>query len=119
MGKSYRYISYLFVFVLALVFWGFYKTYFSLFPRFNGLPTLLHIHAVLILLWFAMLIAQPLLILRYKNIALHRLVGKASYILVPAMVICIVFVMHGEQTREMKLDNFAFGFSDLSFFLPM
>ncbi len=116
MEKSYRNISYLFIAILGIIFLGFFKTYFGLFPRFEGLPTLLHFHAVVVLLWMAMLIVQPFLI-RYKKYKLHRMVGKASYFLVPLLVFIIILVVRASQTKVMNLAIFAFAWADMSFFL--
>lgn len=116
MEKTYRNVSYLFVGVLLLVFVGFYKTYFSLFPHFIGINPLLHIHATLIIAWFGMLIVQPILI-RNKQFALHRRLGKASYWLMGLLVLTIILVVRNMQLREKNLAVFGFAFSDVSFLL--
>jgi len=92
MERAYRNVSYLFVLILAFVFLGFFKTYFGLFPRFHGLPTAAHFHALGFLLWIAMLIVQPLLI-RYNQLPLHRALGKFSYFLVPYIVLATFGMM--------------------------
>lgn len=43
------------------------------------------------MIWILMLIVQPLLI-RAKNISLHRIVGKASYFIVPLLLLSIFIV---------------------------
>ena len=58
---------------------GFWRPYFGLFPHVIGLPRMAHFHAMAALLWFALLIAQSILIKR-GNVALYRQVGKLSYI---------------------------------------
>jgi uncharacterized membrane protein len=118
MEKAYRHISYLFIAVLLLIFCAFFKTYFGLFPSFTGTTTLVHVHAVTVLLWFAMLIGQPMLI-RTKQIALHRLVGRISYLLVPLMVISFLLMSRLHQLRGKDLMMFTANFSDISLFLVL
>lgn len=87
--RGYRSLSLLFLVVLLVVVVGFFKTYFSLFPRFQGLPTMAHFHAIGFLSWFALLIIQPLLI-RDGRFALHRKLGKFSYLLVPYIALTVI-----------------------------
>lgn len=86
MEKAYGNISYLFAGILVFVVLGFYQTYFGLFPRFQGVPDIAHLHALGFLLWCGLLIVQPLLI-RYNQLALHRSLGKFTYFLVPYIVL--------------------------------
>lgn len=116
MEKDYRHFSYLFLAILILIFFAFYNTYFGLFPTFTGTTTLVHAHAVTVLLWFALLIGQPILI-RNKHVALHRLVGKVSYGLVALMVISFLFMSRLHQLRGKDLMIFAANFSDISLFI--
>ena len=91
MEKTYKNIAFFFVAILSIVFLGFFKTYFGLFPTFNKVTTIQHIHGSLFLLWFIMLIVQPVLIKKRKY-KWHRIIGKASYFLVPLIVISIFFI---------------------------
>ncbi|GAB2601649.1 hypothetical protein [Spirosoma areae] len=116
MEKAYRNISYLFIAVLILVFLAFFKTYFGLFPTFAGTTLLVHFHAVTILLWFAMLIGQPILI-RNKKAELHRLVGKVSYGLVPFMVLSFVLMARQHQSRGKDLMLLVYNTFDISTFV--
>ena len=85
--KSYLYFAAFFVFVL-LAFW---LTYFTkLFDQDNYR---LHTHGITLVLWCLMLIVQPYLI-RTKKTALHRRVGKFSYLLVPLIVFTTVDLLH-------------------------
>lgn len=61
---------------------GFWKPYFS---RLDAAQGMAHVHALAMLAWFGMLVAQPLLI-RSRRLAWHRRVGKASYVVVPLIV---------------------------------
>ncbi|SFF38736.1 hypothetical protein SAMN05216167_1613 [Spirosoma endophyticum] len=92
MEKLYRTSSYLFIAVMLMVFVGFYKTYFGLFPHFDGITLALHIHAVTILAWMSILIIQPFLI-RGKKLELHRLIGKISYVVMPLVVLSTGWIM--------------------------
>jgi hypothetical protein len=93
MERAYKNINYLFLLILLFVGLGFFKTYFSLFPRFQGLPTVAHFHAIGFLLWFALLIVQPILV--WKNqLPLHRMLGKFSYFLVAYIVLTIIGMAH-------------------------
>jgi hypothetical protein len=91
MEKSYKLISLFFVIILAIVVLGFYKTYFGLFPTFNNVTNIQHLHGLLFLLWFLMLTVQPLLI-KKGQYEWHRIIGKASYFLVPLIVISIFYI---------------------------
>jgi len=91
MEKTYKKISLFFIAILAIVFLGFFKTYFGLFPAFNKVTTIQHFHGLLFLLWFVLLIVQPVLIKKRKY-KWHRVIGKASYFLVPMIVVSIFFI---------------------------
>ncbi len=87
MQKSYNLyynLGYWFLLLIVLVFAGFYTSYFTVF--FEPKAPILHIHFTLMVLWIAMLITQPFLI-KYKKLALHRTMGKISYVLVPLVLI--------------------------------
>ncbi|MVM40863.1 hypothetical protein GO730_29480 [Spirosoma sp. HMF3257] len=113
MENAYRNIIYFFGAVLLLVFVAFFKTYFGLFPGFAGTATLIHVHVVTILLWFALLIIQPILIVQ-KKVGLHRLLGKFSYGLMPFLVILLVIVLKSGQLHEKHLGIFAGNILDIS-----
>jgi hypothetical protein len=96
---KYKNVGYFFLILLAVVIIGFFKTYFGLLPYFNEhTTTLVHFHATVLMLWVALLIIQPLLI-RYKKFAIHRLIGKFTYILVP-LIICSFIGMMNKQYNE-------------------
>jgi len=116
MEKAYRNISYLFGAILLLVFAGFFRTYFGLFPHFSGLPTIAHFHAITILTWFALLIVQPILI-RLKKTELHRLLGKVSYFVVPLLLLSIALMMKMAQLRVKNLFIFSISLADITFFV--
>ncbi len=85
MECAYRNVSYFFVAILAIIIVGFYPHYFVHFADFAGFTYVHHTHTVLLLLWFAMLIVQPILIYQ-QRLDLHCLLGKTSYVLMPLIV---------------------------------
>lgn len=99
MEKSHRKIAFLFVGILITSFLGFYKTYFSLFPEFAGTTIVVHFHVVTILLWFGLLIIQPILIWKQK-MALHRKLGRFSYLLAFLIVLGFGLVMNHGQLKH-------------------
>ncbi|HEY6438104.1 MAG TPA: hypothetical protein VIY47_16050 [Ignavibacteriaceae bacterium] len=80
----YHNLGYWFLSFIVLVVAGFYTSYFSVI--FQPTPIIIHIHFALMMLWVVMLITQPFLI-KYNKRALHRLIGKISYVLVPLVLI--------------------------------
>lgn len=92
MEKSYRLVSVFFTAILLVLFWGFFKTYIVFFPKFQGFNKVQHFHGLIMLTWMIMLIVQPLLIASGRT-AIHRMVGKLSYIVAPLMMVSIFFVL--------------------------
>jgi hypothetical protein len=104
LDKEYRNIGYPFIFLLFLAIFGFFKTYFGLFPRFNEHTTVLvHFHAAALLLWIILLIVQPILI-RQGKYAAHRSIGKFTYFLVPLIVLSFIGMMY-KQISEAPSTN--------------
>ncbi|MCG2613718.1 hypothetical protein LZZ85_05480 [Terrimonas sp. NA20] len=86
--------GYYFIALMALAIAGFWPSYFSRF--FNGTNDYnfyFHFHAVMMVLWVVALIIQPLLI-RKKKLAVHRLIGKFTYLLMPVMLISVLLIMN-------------------------
>src|ERR1051325_3430348 len=91
--RTFHTSGFYFIGLLALSFLGFWKSYFSKF--FDGsmdYSGYFHFHAVMMLLWTAMLIAQPILI-RKKKLNIHRLIGKASYVIMPMLLISVLLIL--------------------------
>jgi len=99
MEKSYKNVVFFFIFILAFVIWGFFRTYFGLFPSFKGITTVQHFHGLMLLSWFAMLIVQPLLI-RYNKPVWHKNLGKISYLQIPLLLFSIFLVSRGQFLRN-------------------
>lgn len=89
MEKKYKILTIIFVAIALVSVAGFYKTYFALFPTFQGLHAFTHIHLAVFLSWFILLVWQPVLI-RQKKYELHKKVGRLSYFLAPLMFITIL-----------------------------
>ena len=117
MEKSYRSVSYFFIAFLLFAFMAFFKTYFGLVPQFNDRITFVtHYHAFTVVLWLAMLIVQPILI-RNKYLDWHRFIGKASYALVPLVLLGMLLIINQMQTREKNLAVFAANLVDIPQFV--
>jgi len=84
----YRGISLFFVLVMAVITWGFYKTYIIFFPSFTGFNNVQHFHGAMMVTWMLFLIVQPLLI-RSGKITIHRTIGKLSYVIAPLLIVSI------------------------------
>ncbi len=85
-------------------------------PGYLGLPKgrlggWFHLHAVAATLWMCMLIAQPWTIHSGRR-ALHRMIGRASYVLMPVVVISFVGlahdVMHGKTGAAAAVQAYFF-----------
>lgn len=74
--------------LLGVAVFGFWKPYFG---RLGAAQGLAHLHALAMLTWIGMLVAQPMLI-RGRRLAWHRRVGKASYAVVPLLVVSALFL---------------------------
>jgi hypothetical protein len=105
MEKTYKYLGYFMLVLIPLIFAGFYKTYIEQIPNFKeNINSYIHIHAFIATIWISMLIAQPFLILN-KKFALHRTVGKLSYIVFPLLILSFVpqmiRIVHSENPENL------------------
>jgi hypothetical protein len=90
MEKSYRYLGYFFLLFIPLIFFGFYKTYINQFPTFENVKhAYIHVHAGIAILWVALVIVQPFLIVN-KKLAWHRKIGRLSYFIFPLLILSFV-----------------------------
>lgn len=102
MEKAYKNIALFFIIITIIVFVGFFNTYLVYFPDFENFQTFHHVHGILMVLWLATLIVQPILI-NQKKFHWHRTIGKISYVLVPIMVISmLVAYQHSFYTSVAK-----------------
>lgn len=98
--------------LLLLALAGFWPSYVS---HIGMADALTHLHAGLMLAWFGMLFAQPWLV-RTRRLALHRQLGKVSYVLVPALVLTCVAL---SQVRMAAVQPQGFGFQCLVLYLGL
>jgi hypothetical protein len=89
--------------LLLLAFVAFWPVYLAKLPF--GAEFYVNLHAAGVGLWMLFLIAQPLLI-RSGRRALHRRIGKTSYVLVPFIALASILLAHS-RTRAMTPDAFA------------
>lgn len=86
--------GYYFIGLVILTFLGFWPTYFSKFidgtANFN---IYFHFHAIMASLWIALLITQPILI-RKKKLAIHKKIGKLSFIILPLFFLSVILLKH-------------------------
>ena len=86
-----------------LVVVAFWPLYFS--RPFAAIDLYTHFHALTGSLWFVLLIAQPLSI-HYRRLALHRALGRCSYVLAPLFVLAGVLLSH-HRLASMSDETFA------------
>ncbi len=86
-----------------LVVVAFWPLYFS--RPFAAIDLYTHFHALTGSLWFVLLIAQPLSI-HYRRLALHRELGRCSYVLAPLFVLAGVLLSH-HRLASMSDETFA------------
>jgi hypothetical protein len=101
--------------LIPLVVLGFYASYFS---RFFSTTGLLHVHFAVLMVWVVLLIVQPLLILR-NNLAAHRIAGKASYFIVPAVTVTTWLVITETAGQMIRSNSELSAFEKDSIFIPM
>ena len=90
MEKEYKNLGFYLLILLPLTYFGFLESYIGQFPQFNeSIDFYVHFHVALLFLWLVMLILQPVLI-RFQKYALHRLIGKLSYVLFPLVILTFV-----------------------------
>jgi uncharacterized membrane protein len=81
--------AYWFVGFLGVAFVAFWPTYLS--PASEEASAYTHLHAVTATAWMVLLVVQPWLI-RTRRLALHRTIGKTSYVIAPAVVVSILLL---------------------------
>lgn len=94
-----RGIAYWYLLLIPLIAWGFYQSYFTV--LFAPRPSIVHIHFTFMMIWTAMLITQPLLI-RYKKLTIHRVIGKISFGVMPLLLITGFFMIRFVYYRDMN-----------------
>ncbi|WP_341225733.1 hypothetical protein [uncultured Arcticibacterium sp.] len=86
--------TFYFLTLVVLVLLGFWPTYFAKF--LNGTADFsfyFHFHAAMAATWVALLVLQPMLI-KNKKVALHRKLGKLTYVLLPLFFLSVILLKH-------------------------
>jgi hypothetical protein len=91
----YRHAHYFVGFVLLVIMTGFWASYFAV---AGGVPVAFHVHAVSSMTWLVLLIAQHLTIQRRAN-ALHRQMGRASFVLFPFLILGFMMIINVSAAR--------------------
>lgn len=100
MERSYRNLGYVLLALAPIFIAGFWIPYFSQFPHFDvSITSAVHAHAILLFIWLALLIAQPIAIQR-RAFKTHRVLGRASYGLVPLIVISAIAMVWKEYNEN-------------------
>ncbi|PKQ44261.1 hypothetical protein [Confluentibacter flavum] len=100
METHYRKLGYIFLLIIPLVIIGFYPSYFGLFPEFNEhIDVFVHIHFLLSLVWIAILITQPLLIIN-KKYKWHKRIGRSTYIIFPLWILSFLVMIYKVIQKE-------------------
>jgi hypothetical protein len=97
MGVSmpYRYAPYFVGFVLLVIMAGFWASYFA---AQRAIPIAFHVHAVSSMIWLALLIVQQVAVQR-RAVELHRILGKASFVLFPFLIFGFVMIINRAASR--------------------
>jgi hypothetical protein len=115
--SSYTRSSAIAAIILLIVLWGFHRTYTVFFPSFEGFLFVQHFHGFMMLLWLVLLIVQPLLIARRKH-HLHRLVGSASYVIAPLIMLSIFLVADMVFGKNMATRSPADAYAEIALSIP-
>jgi hypothetical protein len=86
------------LFAIALL--AFWPTYLS---RLSAVSGYTHVHAVTASMWMLLLVAQPLAI-RRRRMAVHRALGRASYVIAPIVAMSMVLLAHSKTHGAARED---------------
>lgn len=101
MQSAYRHLGYVLLVLPLIVIAGFWIPYFSQIPQFEpSMTTAVHVHALLLFAWVGLLVIQPLAI-RNKAFAVHRVLGKASYVLLPMILVFAIAMLRKEYQEHL------------------
>jgi hypothetical protein len=101
MEGFYRNLGYILLVFPLIIVAGFWIPYFSQIPKFDpSITTAVHIHALLLFAWVGLLGIQPLTI-RNGAFAIHRILGKTSYVLMPLIVLSAIAVLRKEYQENL------------------
>ena len=97
----YKYGHYYVGFVLAVIFGGFWASYFRI---IGGVPLAFHVHAFSATSWLLLLILQSIAIHQRHN-AFHKLAGLASFGLFPILIAGFVMIINVSAARYAAQEN--------------
>jgi len=113
----YRNAFYWMIALLAMLLIGFWPSYFSRLAE--PMHVTLHLHSIAMLAWVLLLIAQSWLI-RNRKLSQHRVLGKASFLIAPLVVITGIWVnFHFQGRVEEPLATRVQAIFWVGFFLPL
>jgi hypothetical protein len=99
MERAYRNLGYFLLALVPIFIAGFWIPYLSEIPAFDASITPpVHVHAVLLFAWIALLVFQPLAI-RFGAVSAHRILGRASYV-VMALIVPFTLAMIWKEYYE-------------------
>ncbi len=97
----YRHAHYFVGFVLLVIMAGFWASYFG---AAETIPLAFHVHAISAITWLALLIAQHLTIHR-RAAAVHRQMGRASFVLFPFLILGFMMIVNVSAARYVAPDS--------------
>jgi len=119
MEKQYKNIGFIFLLLIPMAVWGFYKSYIIQSPEINvRIDGYIHLHAAIASVWIGLLISQPLLI-RFKKYQTHRFFGKVSYIIFPLLILSFVPLITRNYNGLTSVINPVFDATLLLVFYPL
>jgi hypothetical protein len=99
MERAYRHLGFFMLVLLPIFVAGFWIPYLAEIPTFEPSISLpVHIHALLLFSWLGLLIFQPFAI-RYGAVRAHRLLGKASLVIM-ALIVPFALAMIWKEYHE-------------------
>ncbi|UKT62981.1 hypothetical protein [Pedobacter mucosus] len=104
MEKRYKLLILFFSLIALISLAGFVRSYFSFFPNFSRFNIIIHLHFLAFICWFALIIIQPILIMK-KRFKLHRQLGRVSYFLAPILVITIALLIKDKIDRDIVISK--------------
>jgi len=99
--RAYRNLGFVLLALPLIFIMGFWIPYISQIPHLDpAITPAVHVHALLLFAWVALLVAQPLAI-RSSAFTVHRLLGKASYVLMPLILLFAIGMVHKEYLQHL------------------
>lgn len=101
MESAYRNLGYVLLALPLIFIAGFWIPYFSQIPNFDpSITTAVHVHAMLLFAWLGLLVVQPLAI-RSGAFSVHRILGKASFVLMPLILVFSITMLRKQYQENL------------------